>query len=392
MKKNLRVLHIYRTYFPETQGGTQEAIRQLCLATQKLGVENTIFTLAQQCVPSRVVRPEGLLVRAKSWFEIASCNFGGFSAFRECLKAAENCDVIQIHYPWPFADLMLPFIRRREQALVITFHSDIVRQGWLDRLYAPLRRYLLGSAQAIVATSPHYAQSSKLLLAYAEKVRSIPLCLQVEPTPDECLKAHWKAQLGVGFFLFVGVLRYYKGLDFLIQAAARVKQKIVLVGAGPEGEQLQLEVQRLGLTNVEFLGALPDADKNALMSLCRAVVFPSHLRSEAFGVTLLEGARAAKPLVCCDIGTGTTWVNRHNETGLVVPPGDALALAGALNQLAGDDALCERLGQGSRARWQQFFTPESVGLAYRRLYDDVFPVDETPQAVLDAEPRPARAW
>lgn len=390
--KVLRVLHIYRTYFPETQGGTQEAIRQLCLATQKLGVENTIFTLAQHCVPSRVERPEGLLVRAKSWVEIASCNFGGFSAFRECLKAAEKCDVIQIHYPWPFADLMLPFIRRREQALVITFHSDIVRQGWLDRLYAPLRRYLLGSAQAIVATSPHYAQSSKLLLAYADKVRSIPLCLQVEPLPNEGLKAHWKAQLGTGFFLFVGVLRYYKGLDFLIEAAAQVKQKIVLVGAGPEGEKLQREAQRRGLTNIEFLGALPDDDKNALMSLCRAVVFPSHLRSEAFGVTLLEGARAAKPLVCCDLGTGTTWVNRHNVTGLVVPPGDAPALAEALNTLAGDDALCERLGQGALARWQQLFTPESVGLAYRKLYDDVFPVDESTQAELDAEPRPARAW
>jgi rhamnosyl/mannosyltransferase len=214
----------------------------------------------------------------------------------------------------------------------------------------------------------------------------------VEPLPNEGLKAHWKAQLGTGFFLFVGVLRYYKGLDFLIEAAAQVKQKIVLVGAGPEGEKLQREAARRGLTNIEFLGALPDDDKNALMSLCRAVVFPSHLRSEAFGVTLLEGARAAKPLVCCDLGTGTTWVNRHNITGLVVPPGDAPALAEALNTLAGDDALCERLGQGALARWQQLFTPESVGLAYRKLYDDVFPVDESTQAELDAEPRPARAW
>lgn len=390
--KILRVLHIYRTYFPETQGGTQEAIRQLCLATQELGVENTIFTLAQQCVPSQLSRPEGLLVRAKSWFEIASCNFGGFSAFRQCLKAAKHCDVIQIHYPWPFADLMLPFIRRHDQALVITFHSDIVRQGWLDRLYAPLRRYLLGSARAIVATSPHYAQSSKLLLAYAHKVRSIPLCLQASSAPDERLKSHWKAQLGTDFFLFVGVLRYYKGLDFLVQAAASVNQKIVIVGEGPEGEKLRLEAQRLGLKNVDFLGALPDADKDALMSLCRAVVFPSHLRSEAFGVTLLEGARAAKPLVCCDIGTGTTWVNRHNETGLVVPPGDAQTLASALNKLAGDDALCERLGKGAFERWQQHFTPESVGLAYRGLYDDVLLADEQLKAVLDIEPKPVRAW
>ncbi len=389
--KILRVLHIYRTYFPETQGGTQEAIRQLCFATQVLGVENTIFTLAKQCTPSRVERPEGLMVRAKSWFEIASCNFGGLSAFLACRRAAEKSDVIQIHYPWPFADLMLPFIRRRGQALVITFHSDIVRQGWLDKLYAPLRSYLLGSAQAIVATSPHYAKSSPLLMAYAEKVRSIPLCLQKDPAPDACLKAHWNAQLGAGFFLFIGVLRYYKGLDFLIEAAALVNQKIVIVGEGPEGEKLRRDVQRLNIQNVEFLGLLPDEDKHALISLCRAVVFPSHLRSEAFGVTLLEGARAGKPLVCCEIGTGTTWVNRHNETGLVVPPRDASALAEAMIKLAGDDALCERLGKGALARWQQLFTPETVGLAYRRLYDDVLLMDKRSLIVKVAEQKTARA-
>jgi rhamnosyl/mannosyltransferase len=389
--KVLRVLHVYRTYFPETQGGTQEAIRQLCLATQALGVENTIFTLAKVCVPARVERPEGVLVRARSWLEIASCNFGGLAAFRACRKAALGCDVIQVHYPWPFADVLLPFIRRPGQAVVVTFHSDIVRQGWLDKLYAPLRRYLLGSAQAIVATSPHYAQSSPLLLAYAAKVRSIPLCLQAAPPIDAGLRAHWAAVLGTGFFLFVGVLRYYKGLDFLIQAAAQVKHKFVLVGAGPEGERLRLEALRRGLTNVEFLGALPDADKNALMALCRAVVFPSHLRSEAFGVTLLEGARAAKPLVCCDIGTGTTWVNRHNETGLVVPPGDVGALVLALNTLAGDAALCERLGLGALARWQLLFTHASVGLAYRGLYDELCLASAPLVPALDAGPVPSRA-
>ena len=101
------------------------------------------------------------------------------------------------------------------------------------------------------------------------------------------------------------------------------------------------------------------------------MVFPSHLRSEAFGITLLEGARAAKPLISCEIGTGTTWVNQHDETGLVVPPADAAALAQAMNTLAADDALCARLGQGARARWLQHFTPSVVGTAYRQLYDDL---------------------
>jgi glycosyltransferase involved in cell wall biosynthesis len=371
--KKLRVLHIYRTYFPETQGGAQEAIRQLCLATQPLGVENTIFTLARQPEPHYMERPEGQLVRSKSWLEVASCDIGAWAALRRCRAAAAQSDIIQIHYPWPFADLLLPFIRQRQQPLVVTYISDIVRQNGmgLGQLYAPLRRRLLGAATRLVASSPNYVKSSEVLQDYRDKLTCIPHCIEDAPPPDPALCANWQARLGRNFFLFVGVLRYYKGLDFLLAAASQVTTPIVIVGEGPQGDDLRKEVQRLGLTHVHFVGALPDADKNALYSLCRAVVFPSHLRSEAFGITLLEGARAAKPLISCEIGTGTTWVNRHDETGLVVPPADPVALAQAMNTLAADDALCARLGEGARERWLHHFTPAVVGAAYRQLYDEL---------------------
>lgn len=371
MPSRLRVLHIYRTYFPETQGGLQEAIRQFCLATQPLAVDNTIFALARQPEPAVMHLPEGRLVRARSWVEVASCDFGAWSAFHRCREAADQSDIIQIHYPWPFADMILPFIRRRDQPVVVTYHSDIVRQKGLGLLYTPLRRYLLGAASRIVATSPNYAESSPVLREYRDKLICIPLCLEASPLPDAALCKHWEATFGKDFFLFVGVLRYYKGLDFLLEAARQTKVPVVIVGDGPEGERLRSQAKALGLTNVHFLGALPDTDKLALFDLCRAVVFPSHLRSEAFGVTLLEGARAAKPLISCEIGSGMSWINRNGETGLVIPPADPLALAQALLTLAGDDALCHRLGAGARRRWLSYFTPVVVGSAYRSLYDEV---------------------
>ncbi|EKE17083.1 MAG: hypothetical protein ACD_10C00629G0002 [uncultured bacterium] len=371
MLTSLRVLHIYRTYFPETQGGLQEAIRQFCLATKPLAVDNTIFALARQPEPATLDLPEGRLVRARSWFEIASCDFGGWDALVRCREAADQCDVIQIHYPWPFADMLLPFIRRRKQPVIVTYVSDIVRQKGLGQMYAPLRRYLLGAASRIVASSPNYAESSEVLRSHREKLVCIPHCLAEAPTPDAALCAQWAAKLGRSFFLFVGVLRYYKGLDFLLAAAGLVKVPIVIVGDGPEGARLQRLAKAQGLTNVYFLGALPDADKLALFELCRAVVFPSHLRSEAFGITLLEGARVAKPLISCEMGSGTSWVNRDDETGLVIPPADHVPLAQAISALAGDDALCRRLGDGARRRWLSHFTPGVVGGAYRALYDEV---------------------
>lgn len=368
-----RVLHLYRTYFPETQGGLQESIRQLCLATTPLDVDNVVFALARNPEPVEMTLPEGRLVRAHSWFEFASCDFGALAALRRCRAEADQCDIIQIHFPWPFADMLLPFIRRRGQPVVVTYVSDIVRQNQsgLGQLYAPLRRYLLGTATTVVASSPNYAQSSTVLRDYQHKLMCIPHCLLDAQPVDASLCERWQAQLGRNFFLFVGVLRYYKGLDFLLQAAQQVSTPIVIVGDGPEGPRLRSLAKALGLKHVYFLGALDDAEKNALMALCRAVVFPSHLRSEAFGITLLEGARQGKPLVCCEISTGTTWVNRHNETGLVVPPANADALANAMNHLAADDALCQRLGAGARQRWEQHFRPEVVGAAYRQLYDDL---------------------
>ncbi len=369
--KKIRVLHIYRTYFPESQGGLEESIRQLCLATQPLGVENTIFALAKNPVPSELALPEGQLIRAKSWFEIASCNFGTWQAVRRCRAAAEQCDIIQIHYPWPYADLLLPLIRTRQQPVLVTYVSDIVRQKSLGQLYAPLRRYLLAKATKIVVSSLNYGRSSDVLVNLQEKLVCIPHCLGAIAPSESGLIDQWEARLGRNFFLFIGVLRYYKGLDFLLDAAGQVDSPIVILGDGPEGKRLQHEAQQRGLTNVQFLGALDDADKHAILTLCRAIVFPSHLRSEAFGMTLLEGAQAAKPLICCEISTGTTWINRDGETGLVVPPEDSGALARAMNTLAHDDVLCARLGEGARSRWLTHFSPAVVGQAYRALYDEL---------------------
>lgn len=377
MNQPIRVLHIYRTYFPETQGGGQEAIRQLCLATQALGVENTIFALAHNPDPAYLELPEGQLVRARSWLEVASCDIGGLSALKRCRAAANECDIIQIHFPWPFADLLLPFIRQRQQPVVVTYVSDIVRQASLGRLYAPLRNYLLRTASRIVASSPNYINSSDVLRKYLSKLVCIPHCLG-ETKPALLRKVrHFEARYGGNFFLFVGVLRYYKGLDFLLAAAHQAKTPILIVGDGPEGQRLRQIVLEEGLHHVHFLGSVSDEDKNALLTLCRAVVFPSHLRSEAFGMTLLEGARAGKPLICCDIETGTTWINRHEETGLVVPPQDACALATAMNKLASDDALCARLGQGALARWKQCFTPSVAGAAYLQLYREMLAEQST---------------
>lgn len=365
--KPLRVLHVYRSYYPESLGGMEEAIRQLCLATNELGVINTIFTLARQPRPPQLLLPEGVHVREKCWAEIASCNIGGLAAWSSFRRLARENDVIQLHYPWPFGDLLVLGAPRRPT--VVTYVSDIVRQKWIEPLYAPLRERLLQRADSIVASSPNYMATSPVLKRYSGKAHYIPHGLGQQAPADPGRVDVWRKRYGEKFFLFIGVLRYYKGLRTLIKAAALGGHPVVIAGDGPEAATLRELAASLGASSVHFTGRVSEEDKRALLQLCQALVLPSHLRSEAFGMTLLEGAEASKALICCDIGSGTTWINQHRETGLVVPPDDSAGLARAMSELAADDALCRALGRTARMRWQRFFAREVVARDYRALYE-----------------------
>jgi rhamnosyl/mannosyltransferase len=114
-----------------------------------------------------------------------------------------------------------------------------------------------------------------------------------------------------------------------------------------------------------------DEDKMALLQLSRAFVFPSHLRSEAFGMSLLEAAMSGRPMVCCEIGTGTSYINLDGVTGFVVPPEDPQALRAALQRLIDDPQLSQAMGQAARRRFEEHFTAPAMARAYHALYTDL---------------------
>ena len=136
---------------------------------------------------------------------------------------------------------------------------------------------------------------------------------------------------------------------------------------------MQETAQREALSNVRFVGSVTEEDKMCLLRLARGFVFPSHLRSEAFGMSLLEAAMCAKPMVCCEIGTGTSYINVDGETGFVVPPDDPQALRGAMVRLLDDPALAEAMGGAARARFEALFTAQQMARAYRDLYRELSP-------------------
>ena len=372
---NPSVLHVYRTYFPDPPGGLQEAIRQICLATKAHGVANTIYTLSPRPDPSVIDRPEGRVVRSRSWAAPASCDLGGPNTFREFAWRIKTADIIQYHFPWPFADLLHLVVRPTVPTL-ITWHSDVVRQRWLGRAYAPLMWQTLRAVRFIVANCPAYAQTSPVLSdpAIRDKVRIIPLGIMEESYPakeDATIFSRLGLATDEPFFLFIGVLRYYKGLHTLIEAARQVKARVVIAGSGPEGKKLRALAQFKAVRNVLFAGQISDEEKVALLKRCLAMVLPSHLRSEAYGMALVEAAMFGRPLISCEIGTGTSFVNAHEESGYVVPPEHPAALAEAMNALWRDAARAQSLGQGARARYERLFSGPALGQAYADLFREV---------------------
>ncbi|MGZ8293710.1 MAG: glycosyltransferase family 4 protein [Telluria sp.] len=367
----MRVLHFYKTYYPDSVGGIEQVIRQMCVGTGRLGVTNEVLTLTR-AKDNFDFEFEGHRVRRVPLdFEIAS-NAVSFAAFGELARMAEEADVVHYHFPWPFMD-MAHFISRIRKPTVVTYHSDIVRQKHLLRLYQPLKHRFLNSVDTIVATSPNYMASSQVLDRYKDKTRVITYGLDksIYPAADPALMDKWRARIGERFFLFVGVLRYYKGLHILLDAMANNDYPVVIVGAGPIEMELKEHAERLGLKNVLFLGALGEDDKVALLTLCYAVAFPSHLRSEAFGISLLEGAMYGKPMISSEIGTGTTYINVDGDTGLVVPPSDPQALGAAMKTLWDNPELAAEMGQRAEARYHELFTSSQMASSYTALYHEL---------------------
>lgn len=367
----MKVLHFYKTSFPDSIGGIEQVINQIARGASFLGVSSDVLSLTADRDPQTIEIDGYLSHRSKLDFQMASTGFS-LSVFRHFSQLAKNADVIHYHYPWPFMDVV-HFATRMNKPTVVTYHSDIIRQAQLLKFYNPLKHRFLASVDKIVATSSNYLESSQVLQNYSSKVSVIPIGLDkaTYQLPTQERLNYWLNKVGPKFYLFIGVLRYYKGLHILLKAAQGIDYPIVIVGAGPIEHELKKQAENLGLLNIHFLGFLSNEDKVALLVLCFGVVFPSHLRSEAFGISLLEGAMFGKPMISSEIGTGTTFINIANDTGLVVPHSDPDALRDAMRYLWENPEEAAAMGQRASKRYWTYFTADKMVKSYIDLYEEI---------------------
>jgi rhamnosyl/mannosyltransferase len=370
-RRPIRVLHIYKAWSPDAFGGVEQFITTLCTGVWRHGIESRVAYLGPGHRVS-AVRHRGIAAyRFPVQWEVASTGLSLPFLFGY-RRLASWADLVHFHFPWPYADLVHG-LSGVSTPFLITYHLDITRQRVLEKFYIPLRAWFLWRATRIIATSENYLESSPVLQRFRPKATVIPLGVEdaARGTAHPTRMAYWRHRLGEGFVLFVGVLRYYKGLHVLLEAAASIKTRIVIVGSGACEQALKRQARVLRLKHVTFVGEVDSLDKDALYRLSGLFVFPSHMRSEAFGLALLEASMYGKPSVSCELGTGSSFVNRHEETGLVVAPGNAGDLSAAVNTLLSNRQARETFGKNARKRYLEHFTADAMVARYAQEYHEI---------------------
>jgi glycosyltransferase involved in cell wall biosynthesis len=348
-------------FFPPVHGGIESVAWELAEGLHAAGLGHAVLCANRglRTVHERVSHGYDV-TRAGSWGTVLSTSIAP-ALLLQLRRMARACDVLHVHMPDPAAALAIWWVRPRAR-LVLHWHSDVIRQQRALHLYAPLQRWLLQRADAIVATSEPYAHASDALRPWLDKVQVIPIgisdnCAAARPDRVAALRQQVRGRHVV---FALGRMTYYKGFDILIQAAAQLPEDVVvLVGGGGELlESYKHQAAQAGLAGkVQFLGHVPDEDLPDHFAACDVFCMPSTVRAEAYGVAMLEAMVMARPIVASDIpGSAVPWVNVHERTGFNVAVADPGALAQALTALCRDPGLRQTMGQASRARYLNEFT------------------------------------
>jgi glycosyltransferase involved in cell wall biosynthesis len=288
-------------------------------------------------------------------------------------------DIVHLHFPDPLAHLVW-FAMPRGPKLVISWHSDIVRQQRWMIGYQPFLDNIVGRADAIVAATPSHFSTSTQMGACRDESRKhvIPYGIDLrpyQPTAESIRKAAKIRDRYPGKRLVFGVGRhvYYKGFEYLIRAMSQIPDAVAIIGgSGPLTGAYTSLVAESGLGgSVDLVGRIDDADLPAYYQAADLYCLSSVEKSEAFGIVQLEAMASGKPVVCCQLDNGVNYVNLDEVTGLAVPPRDPQALAQAINRLLADDALRAHMGAAALARVQEQFSMEKMGRSTLDVYQRV---------------------
>ena len=364
------ITHIFKTFFPDTQGGLEEAIRQIAKYSIEKGYKVNVVSVSRDPKSTML---DG--IQCKSYkFSLGSQSMPiSIPMALDFKTIVNNSDIIHLHYPYPQSDLLV-LSYNVKKPVVVTFHCEILNRKIIRILYEPFAKAILKRANAVVATSQNLLESTSLLKYTRHKSRVINLWLDEHrfnnliPVTEEFSK---KIKSFGKFALFVGVLRWYKGIDVILDTSKKIKGNIVIVGKGPLKEHLLERIRVENITNVFLTGYVADEEMAQLFKSCQFTILPSISPAEAFGQVLLESSYYSKAMITTELGTGTSFVNLHEKTGFVVSPNNSDELAEKMNVFFENESICIDYGKNANIRLKENFTSNIQGKKYIELYNEL---------------------
>lgn len=369
----MRICH-FGKYYPPAAGGMESHVQTLARAQAELGAQVQVVCVNHRdtagrdvtwqpwCSTPTVRERDGLVsvTRVGRWASLARLDLCPELPWILRALCRTGIDIFHLHTPNPTMLAIMAVGGRTP--LVITHHSDVIRQKVLRLMQRPLEGWVYRQAKAVLSDSPTYIDGSPLLRSCAAKVQVMPLGIDLDPyvTPTvgaEEAAARWRRLLGAPLWLCVGRLVYYKGFQHAIAALAQTPGKLLVIGAGPLRSALEALAVKEGVAGRIFWQ--PHATDEELVGAYHAATalwFPSNERSEGFGLVQVEAMASGCPVLNSAIpASGVTWVSPHEQTGLTVPLKDAAALAAAARRVLDEPGLRDRMAAAGRIRVQQEF-------------------------------------
>ena len=381
MTPNLRIAHVTAT-FPPYRGGTGNVCRQHAAALAARGHQVRVVTAAMTGAPACEEQAGVMIRRLRPWLQV-----GNAPLLPGLLGALRGVDVIHLHYPFFGGELTTLAAIRTGAPLVITYHQDVLLPGvrggvaWLLR--QTVGRWTLRHAARVLFTSHDYGEASyarRLLGGRAARIDALPNGVDAQHftpgQPDPALRPQLQLGPADQVVLLVAGLDHahaFKGVAVLLAAIAQLPPTVhaVLVGDGDLRPSYQSAADVLGIAGrVHFAGRVSDAALTDYYRLADVAVLPSTSMGEAFGLVLLESLACGTPVVASRL-PGVRTVVDHERTGLLVPPGDAAALAVALAALLADPARRAAMGAAGQVAVTERYTWPHIAAQLETIYHTV---------------------
>jgi rhamnosyl/mannosyltransferase len=381
---NIRIVHLSK-YYPPDRGGMETHIQTLAKIQAAMGAEVHVICIngfdeqGHLATKTRTIHEmDGNVKITRLGRFLSVAKFDICSELRqEINKFVNNSNTIfHLHTPNPTMVMALTLLDRKVP-LVITHHSDVIKQKILKYALRPFEHIVYSQSSQILTTSFQYVQGSKFLQFYPHKLNALPLGLDIETyrQPNQKAVAYSRSlqqEHGDIIWLAVGRLVYYKALHIAIQSLKKVRGKLVIIGIGSLKAELKALAHKLGVENrIVWLGHVSEDQLVGAYHAATALWFPSNVRSEGFGLVQVEAMASGCPVINANIPcSGVAWVSRHEQEGLTVPINNPDALAQASNRLLYQPGLRDRLVKACQDR-AAYFNHISMGKRSLEIYDKI---------------------